>query len=107
MKYKLGDIIPHKSIQEAAEYVNSIEGNYYLEDYAPDENGNMQLIVRQLVFPEPTPEEEKALLQKQYTDFIQSMLDTEAQKLGYDNCNSVCTYINSGVDKFDTERRSF
>lgn len=56
--------------------------------------------------PEPTPEEQKALLQKQYTDFIQSMLDTEAQKLGYDNCNSVCTYINSGVDKFDTERRS-
>lgn len=56
--------------------------------------------------PQLTPEEQKAKLQKEYTDLIQSMLDKEAQKLGYDNCNSVCTYINSGVDKFDTERRS-
>lgn len=102
MKYNIGDIIPFEQTQDATDWVNSVEGCYYLEDYAPDENGNMQLIVRQLVIPEPTPEE----IQKEYTDFIQSMLDKEAQKLGYDNCNSVCTYINSGVDKFDTERRS-
>ena len=105
MKYKTGDIVPFEQTNEVTDWVNSSEGCYYLEDYEPDDNGNMQLIVRQL--SQPTPEEQKAFLQKEYTDFIQSMLDEEAQKLGYDNCNSVCTYINSGVDKFDTERRSF
>lgn len=57
MKYKVGDIIPFEQTQEATDYVNSVEGNYYLEDYAPDENGNMQLIVRQLTFSEPTFDE--------------------------------------------------
>ena len=57
--------------------------------------------------PEPTPEEQEAALKKYYTDFIQSMLDKEAQKLGYDNCNSVCTYIDTGISKFDSEGQSF
>lgn len=63
MQYKLGDIVPFEQTQEATDWVNSVEGNYYLEDYAPDENGNMQLIVRQL--PPPTEEElaERALAQ--------------------------------------------
>lgn len=81
MKYQLNEIIPFELIQDATDYVNSIEGNYYLEDYEPDENGNMQLIVRQFVFPSPTPEEIEAQLQKHYTDLIQSMLDKEAQAL--------------------------
>lgn len=49
----------------------------------------------------------EAELQTQYTALIQSMLDKEAQKLGYDNCNSVCTYVDTGVAKFDDEGRSF
>ena len=57
--------------------------------------------------PEPTEEEKAASLQTQYTALIQSMLDKEAQKLGYDNCNSVCTYIDTGVQKFDDEGRAF
>ena len=63
MKYNVGDIVPFEQTQEATDWVNSVEGNYYLEDYAPDENGNMQLIVRQL--PPPTEEElaEQALAQ--------------------------------------------
>ena len=111
MKYKLGDIIPHNLIQDATNYVNSIEGHYYLEDYAPDENGNMQLIVRELIIPEPTPEE----MQKQYTRLIQSILDETAYAYGYTGidegipgaCNSVCTYENTGVQKFDDEGRAF
>lgn len=57
--------------------------------------------------PEPTPEEQEAALQAEYTALIQSMLDKEAQKLGYDNCNSVCTYIDTGVQKFDDEGKAF
>ena len=55
MKYNVGDIVPFEQTQEATDWVNSVEGNYYLEDYAPDEDGNMRLIVRQL--PPPTEEE--------------------------------------------------
>lgn len=49
----------------------------------------------------------EAELQAQYTALIQSMLDKEAQKLGYDNCNSVCTYVETGVPKFDAEGVAF
>lgn len=111
MKYNVGDIVPFEQTQEATDWVNSVEGCYYLEDYAPDENGNMQLIVRQLTFPEPTPEE----IQASYTRLIQSILDNEAYKLGYTGtnesvegaCNSVCTYIDTGISKFDDERTRF
>ena len=111
MKYKLNEIIPYELTQDATDYVNSIEGNYYLEDYALDENGNMQLIVRQLAISIPTPEE----IQASYTRLIQSILDNEAHKLGYTGtnesvegaCNSVCTYIDTGISKFDDERTCF
>lgn len=56
--YQVNDIIPFEEIQTATNWVNSSKGNYYLEDYLPDENGNMQLIVRKL--PDPAPEELKA-----------------------------------------------
>ena len=58
MKYNVGDIVPFEQTKEATEWVNSVEGCYYLEDYERDENGNMQLIVRQM--PQPTAEELQA-----------------------------------------------
>lgn len=58
-------------------------------------------------FASLTPEEQNAFLQKQYTDLIQGILDAKAQSLGYDNCNSVCTYIDTGVQKFDDEGVAF
>ena len=48
MKYNVGDIVPHEMIQDATEWVNSVDGGYYLEDFSPDENGNMKLVVRKL-----------------------------------------------------------
>lgn len=48
MKYNIGDIIPFEQIQEATDYVNSVDGCYYLEDYQEDKQGRMMLIVRQL-----------------------------------------------------------
>lgn len=61
--------------------------------------------------PVPTPEE----IQASYTRLIQSILDNEAYKLGYTGaneivegaCNSVCTYIDTGISKFDDERTCF
>lgn len=56
--YQVNDIVPFEEIQAATNWANSSKDNYYLEDYLPDENGNMQLIVRKL--PDPTPEELEA-----------------------------------------------
>ena len=67
------------------------DGNWYVAGHAP-------LKPQELI---------EAELQTQYTALIQSMLDKEAQKLGYDNCNSVCTYIDTSISKFDSEGRAF
>lgn len=57
------------------------------------------------------PEKPKELLeveiQKQLTDAVQHVLDSKAQELNYDNCLSVCSYIDTGVPKFDAEGRAF
>lgn len=50
-----------------------------------------------------TPEEVQAML----TAKVQKYLDTTAQKLGYDSCLSVCSYVNTGVAKFDEEGEAF
>lgn len=59
----------------------------------------------------PTPEElkaqEEARIQKQLTDAVQHVLDSKAQELLYDNCLSVCSYIDTGVQKFDAEGKAF
>lgn len=46
-------------------------------------------------------------IQKVLTMVVQGHLDNEASKLGYDNCNSACTYVDTGVAKFDAEGRAF
>ena len=50
-----------------------------------------------------TPEEVQAML----TAKVQKYLDTTAQKLGYDSCLSVCSYVDTGVTKFDEEGVAF
>lgn len=57
--------------------------------------------------PEPTIEEQQAQIQKQLTDAVQRALDKKAQELLYDSCLSVCSYIDTGVPKFDAEGRAF
>ena len=69
--------------------------------------------VTQEIEPEPEPEhvptqeEIEARIQKQLTDAVQNFLDAKAQELNYDNCLSVCSYIDTGVPKFDAEGRAF
>lgn len=50
-----------------------------------------------------TPEEVQAML----TAKVQKYLDTTAQKLGYDSCLSVCSYVDTGIAKFDEEGEAF
>ena len=69
-------------------------------------NEGMRLF--QIVAPvEPTQEEIEQQIQKQLTNAVQSVLDKKAQELLYDSCLSVCSYIDTGVAKFDAEGRAF
>ena len=57
--------------------------------------------------PEPTQEEIAEQIQQEFTNAIQSYLDTKAQELNYDSCLSVCSYVDTGVAKFDAEGKAF
>ena len=73
-----------------------------------DEDGKRYLIINP---PEPeyepTKEEIEARIQKQLTNSVQRVLDSKAQELLYDSCLSVCSYIDTGVAKFDAEGKAF
>lgn len=56
-----------------------------------------------IVIPEPTPEE----IQLRLTQAVQRHLDTKAMELGYDSCLSVCSYVDTGIQKFDAEGTAF
>lgn len=49
----------------------------------------------------------EAEIQAQLTRAIQVYLDSAARKLGYDSCLSVCSYVDTGVTKFDEEGEAF
>lgn len=57
--------------------------------------------------PEPTKEEIEQQIQAQLTNAVQHVLDAKAQELNYDSCLSVCSYIDTGVQKFDDEGKAF
>ena len=42
-------------------------------------------------------------VQKELTAIVQAFMDAKVQERGYDGIMSACSYINSGVEKFDTE----
>lgn len=51
----------------------------------------------------PTPEE----IQLRLTQAVQRHLDAKAMELGYDSCLSVCSYVDTGIPKFDAEGVAF
>ena len=54
-----------------------------------------------------TQEEKNAHIQADLTNAVKHVLDSEAQKLNYDSCLSVCSYVDTGVAKFDDEGKAF
>lgn len=57
--------------------------------------------------PKQSQEEINAQTQARLTQAIQDHLDTKAQELNYDSCLSVCSYVDTGVEKFDAEGKAF
>lgn len=102
MTFEIGQIFEGDYPFEVAEWCN--ENNAYIEEIEAVEGVRQFKIV---AIPEPTKEEIEAQIQKQLTDAVQHVLDTKAQELNYDNCLSVCSYIDTGVAKFDAEGRAF
>ena len=86
------DIEFYKSIgMTEMEVEKGYDGQWYLQGYAPQKS----------------IEEVQAEIQKQLTEAVQRILDSKAQELLYDNCLSVCSYINTDVPKFDAEGKAF
>ncbi len=70
---------------------------------------NPDNVTQEIEEPEPelTQEEINAQIQARLTNVVQKHLDSKAQELNYDSCLSVCSYVDTGVQKFDAEGRAF
>ena len=95
--YKTGQVFSDKYPPEVAAWCN--KNNCKIE-----KQGSNYVIV---AIPEPTPEETAQQIQQNFTNLIQNFLDSKAQELNYDSCLSVCSYVDTGVAKFDAEGKAF
>ncbi len=102
MTFEIEQIFKEKYPPEVAVWCG--ENNAYIEEIERKDGKRQFQIV---AIPEPTVEEVQAQVQKQLTDAVQRVLDNKAQELLYDSCLSVCSYIDTGVQKFDDEGRAF
>lgn len=67
------------------------DGAVYLEDDAP---------------VEPYAEKKKRITDE-LSLVTQEFLDKQAQEYGYDDCKTACTYVDTGVARFDAEGKAF
>lgn len=101
--YEIGQIFEEMYPPEAALWSN--ENNAAIEEIECGEGCVRRFQI--VALPEPTPEEIAKQIQKRLTNAVQHVLDAKAQELNYDNCLSVCSYVDTGVPKFDAEGRAF
>lgn len=102
MNFFIGQIFDSIYPPEAAQWCN--KNNSYIEEIEPV-NGVRRFQIKAI--QEPTAEEKNAQIRAQLTNAVQRVLDNEAQKLNYDSCLSVCSYVDTGVSKFDDEGKAF
>ena len=103
MTFEIGQIFKDEYPPDAAEWCNV--NNAYIEEIEPINEGVRRFQI--IAVPEPTIDELQEQIQKQLTDAVQHVLDAKAQELNYDSCLSVCSYVDTGVSKFDDEGRAF
>ena len=102
MEFYIGQVFDNTYQPEAAVWCN--ENNAYIEELEPSGSTRRFKIV---AVQEPTEEEKAKLLENQYTSMVQAILDSEAKAYGYDSIISVCSYVDTGVSKYDTEGKAF
>ena len=80
---------------------------FVLIDRIEEYKGRAKIVNGKVLFDTDIDVAEMKALEDQYTEQVQAMLDEAAKALGYDNCLSVCSYIDTGVEKFDSEGVQF
>lgn len=86
----------------------AIENDIFLKcDRIVEHEGRAELVGGSILFDTDIDVARMKALEEQYTAQVQEMLDKAAQELGYDSCLSVCSYIDTGVAKFDAEGKQF
>lgn len=102
---KIGDIFESAEGIMPQEALDLCVDGVSIQEVEPSAEGVRRF---QIVAPiEPTEEKKQAEIQAQLTNAVQCVLDAKAQELLYDNCLSVCSYIDTGVAKFDAEGIAF
>lgn len=85
-----------------------IENDLFLKcDRIEEHEGRAELVGGVILFDSDIDVAKMKALEEQYTAQVQEMLDKAAQELGYDSCLFVCSYIDTGVEKFDAEGAQF
>ena len=95
-EYYIGQIFVDDYNSEAAEWCNS--NNAYIDEIEPEE-GHRRFQIKEVVIPEPTPEE----LEARYSGLAQAALDDFARTRKYDGIMSACSYANSTDPTFAEE----
>lgn len=86
----------------------AIESDLFLKcDRIVEHEGRAELVDGVMLFDSDIDVAKMKALEEQYTAQVQAMLDEAAKALGYDSCLSVCSYIDTGVEKFDKEGVQF
>lgn len=86
----------------------AIENDIFLKcDRIIEHEGRAELVGGSILFDTDIDVAKMKTLEEQYTAQVQEMLDDAAKALGYDSCLSVCSYIDTGVAKFDAEGVQF
>lgn len=102
MTFIIGQIFENKYPPEVAVWCGN--NNARIQEFE-NISGNRRFQI--VAIPQPTNEELQVQIQEELTSAVQQYLDSKAQELLYDNCLSVCSYIDTGVSKFDAEGRAF
>lgn len=100
--FYLGQIFQNSYPLEASNWCTS-KGDVCILEIAPAEDGTKLFQIVKIPEYEQTPED----VQYELTMKVQNFLDETAKKLGYDSCLSVCSYVDTGVVKFDEEGEAF
>lgn len=80
---------------------------FVIIDSIEEYEGRAELVGGKVLFDTDIDVAKMQALEEQYTVQVQKMLDDAAKALGYDSCLSVCSYIDTGVEKFDAEGKQF
>lgn len=98
--FKLNQIFIKEYPPEAAEYCNN-HGDRYITEIEKDKDGNRRFKIVSV----PAPSEEE--IERRFYTTIEGIILQQAIDMGYTSVESLCSYIDSGNEKWDNESKIF